>query len=166
MYKITANGKSQLDIQYNNGTYEVNGQTVQFDLHQTAPDTFHLLLNNKSFEAILLGLDDNKKTASLKVNGQLFNLEMSDDFDLLLVKLGIDKKAGNKVSKLVAPMPGLVLSVSVKIGDAVRLGDNLLVLEAMKMENVLPSPTEGVIAEIAVAAGDKVDKNQVLIRFE
>ena len=62
-------------------------------------------------------------------------------------------------------MPGLVLSVLVKEGDEVKKGDNLLVLEAMKMENIIKSPADVTIKSIKIKASDKVEKNQVLIQF-
>jgi biotin carboxyl carrier protein len=63
-------------------------------------------------------------------------------------------------------MPGMVLSVSVAEGQQVQKGDPLLVLEAMKMENVIKSPGEGTVKSIAVKAGAAVEKNALLIRFE
>jgi biotin carboxyl carrier protein len=62
-------------------------------------------------------------------------------------------------------MPGLVLSVLVKEGDEVKKGDNLFVLEAMKMENIIKSPADVTIKSIKIKASDKVEKNQVLIQF-
>ena len=62
-------------------------------------------------------------------------------------------------------MPGLVLSVLVTEGDEVKKGDNLLVLEAMKMENMIKSPTDGIIKKIEIKQGNKVEKNELLISF-
>jgi biotin carboxyl carrier protein len=62
-------------------------------------------------------------------------------------------------------MPGLVLSILVKEGDEVKKGDNLLVLEAMKMENIIKSPADVTIKFIKIKPSDKVEKNQVLIQF-
>jgi biotin carboxyl carrier protein len=63
-------------------------------------------------------------------------------------------------------MPGLVLDVRVKEGDEVKKGDPLLVLEAMKMENILKSPAHAKIKKINVNKGQAVEKNQVLVSFE
>jgi biotin carboxyl carrier protein len=59
----------------------------------------------------------------------------------------------------------LVLSVLVKEGDEVKKGDNLFVLEAMKMENIIKSPADVTIKSIKIKPSDKVEKNQVLIQF-
>lgn len=63
---------------------------------------------------------------------------------------------------LSAPMPGMIVSVAKKIGDAVKKGDTLVVLEAMKMENALPAPVDGTITAVNVASGDSVAKGAVL----
>jgi biotin carboxyl carrier protein len=62
-------------------------------------------------------------------------------------------------------MPGLVLEVRVKVGDTVKKGDPLLVLEAMKMENILKSPADGIIQKVHVQKSAAVEKNQTLINF-
>ena len=71
----------------------------------------------------------------------------------------------NISASVLLPMPGMVLNVLVKEGDAVKKGDELLVLEAMKMENNIKAPGDGIVSEISVKSGDKVEKNQILIRF-
>jgi len=64
-----------------------------------------------------------------------------------------------------APMPGLVLRIQVEAGQQVEKGQALLVLEAMKMENVLKAPASGVVAEIKAVAGAAVEKGEVLIQM-
>ena len=86
--------------------------------------------------------------------------------DQLLKKLGMDKALTKKANELKAPMPGLVLRILTEEGRAIKQGDSLLVLEAMKMENVLKSMGDGIIKQLKVKAGDKVEKNQLLIVME
>ena len=77
----------------------------------------------------------------------------------------MDNLAAAKVNEIKAPMPGLVLDIRVAEGDEVKKGDSILVLEAMKMENIIKSPTDGIIKKINVKKGIAVEKNQVLIHF-
>jgi biotin carboxyl carrier protein len=63
-------------------------------------------------------------------------------------------------------MPGLVKSVLVQVGQTVEAGEPLIILEAMKMENVLKAPVQVTVRQIKVAAGDKVDKNSIMMLFE
>lgn len=62
-----------------------------------------------------------------------------------------------------APMPGNILDVKVKVGDTVKAGDNLVILEAMKMENEIVAPKDGTVAAINVSKGDTVNSGDVLV---
>ena len=62
-----------------------------------------------------------------------------------------------------APMQGTILDVKVKVGDAVKAGDTLLILEAMKLENEIKAPKEGKVLAISVSKGDTVNANDVLV---
>ena len=71
-----------------------------------------------------------------------------------------------KLKDLKAPMPGLVLDIMVKEGEEVTEGQELIVLEAMKMDNAIKSPQDGKIKKIAIKNQDKIDKNHTLLSFE
>jgi len=62
-------------------------------------------------------------------------------------------------------MPGLIIDLKIKAGDTVKSGDQLLILEAMKMENIIKSPGDGIVKFIKVKKGDSVEKGQVLLEF-
>lgn len=64
-----------------------------------------------------------------------------------------------------APMPGILISLPINVGDPVKIGQPLLVIEAMKMENILKSPTNGKVKEIFVKSGDSLMRDQVLVRL-
>jgi biotin carboxyl carrier protein len=63
-------------------------------------------------------------------------------------------------------MPGRVLKIFVNVGDEIQLGDNVLSLEAMKMENILKAEGIGIVSAINISEGDVVEKGAVLISFE
>lgn len=64
-----------------------------------------------------------------------------------------------------APMPGILISMPISVGDRVKLGQPLLVIEAMKMENVLKAPTEGIVTEVLVRLGDTLLRDQILVKL-
>jgi len=99
------------------------------------------------------------------VNKTIYKIELKDKMDILLEKMGIDMSAVAAVNDLKAPMPGLVLDILVEEGQEIHKGDQLIVLEAMKMENVLKAEGDGIIKSIEVNQGTSVEKNQILINF-
>ena len=78
----------------------------------------------------------------------------------------MDNLKNTKISDVKSPMPGLVIRLLVAEGDLVEKGGNLFVLEAMKMENIIKSSSNVKIKSVKVKAGDKVEKNQVVMVFE
>jgi len=93
------------------------------------------------------------------------SLRVNIDLDLTLEKMDMMSKEIPKINKLDAPMPGNIIDVLVSKGDKVTKGDALLILEAIKMGNVIKVPTDVTIQKINVLDGDNVDKNQTLIEF-
>lgn len=142
-----------------------NDQPFNWDVIKIKNNTYHIIKDNKSYNLEVLSINKEEKLFFVKVNGDKYRFNVKDRFDELLHSLGMDNMAANKVADLKAPMPGLVLDVIVKVGDEVAKGDTLLILEAMKMENVIKSPTDGVIKSIAVNKADTVEKNQLILNF-
>lgn len=66
---------------------------------------------------------------------------------------------------MAAPLPGLVLEVKVKVGDAVQTGQPVLIMEAMKMENVIPAPHNGTVRKVFVSNGDSVGEGDSLVEI-
>lgn len=138
----------------------------KLDVIKTNNKHYHILQNNTSIEAEVLSSNFNKKTYTIKVNNNDYNVVINDSLDQQIEALGFEIGASKKVNSIKAPMPGLILEINVKVGQEVAENDALLILEAMKMENVINSPREGIIKSIAVNQGETVDKNNLLIEFE
>lgn len=108
---------------------------------------------------------ENRKL-KVKINHREFVISKDGPLDQLISELGLDKVKVRKLQQLKSPMPGRIVSVAVNVGDEVQVGDPLLTLEAMKMENVLKSEGVGIVKSIEVASQEVVDKGAVLISFE
>lgn len=168
-YKATVNSDSEYKIVLSEsgktgGT--INGENAVIDLHESGGNHFHVIRDFKTYDVEILNADPEAKTMTVKVNGRDYDVALTDRYDELLKSLGMDKAVSSKVNELKAPMPGLVLDVRVTEGQAVAKGDPLIVLEAMKMENILKSPADVVVKKIVAKRGNAVEKNQVLITFE
>jgi len=164
MYTISTNNNSY-KVEKENDTWKLNGKNVSIDKIQISETNYHIIKDNKTYDVDVIKFNKEDKTAVIKVNGNNYELKITDKFDELLKTLGMDSLASKKVNNIKAPMPGLVLSILVEDGAQVKKGDALIVLEAMKMENILKSPTDGIIKKIAVKKGIAVEKNQLLIEF-
>lgn len=166
MYQSKVNDKTyQIEFEKNN--VRVNNESHTLDIIEIEKQKkLHLIYKNKSYYFEVVQLDKETNSCLIKHRGKIINVQIKDKFDLLLDSLGMDATASKKINSLKAPMPGLVLSTKVQPGDVVKKGDALLILEAMKMENVIKSPTDGVIKIVHIADKNTVDKNQILITFE
>ncbi len=150
-----------------NNKYEftLEGNEKSFDIVEIKDGVFHIIKDNKSYNAEVLKAKKEEKTFIIRVNGNKYTVQLKDKYDDLLEKMGMSSTSGKKVKELKAPMPGLVVDVRVKEGDLVKQGDGLLVLQAMKMENIIKSPAEGSIKKVHIKKGDAIEKNQVMISF-
>lgn len=165
MNKVTVNNHYQFDVDVLKDVLQVDGNSIELDVLNLDEKSSHIIHQHKSYNVEVVDFDKDEKLASIKVNGNVYKVEVTSQLDLLLKQLGMDNLASNKVAQLKAPMPGLVLNILVKEGEEVKKGDSLVVLEAMKMENIIKSPADALIKKVEVNQGDKIEKNTVLIQF-
>ncbi|MFZ9980392.1 MAG: biotin/lipoyl-containing protein [Cyclobacteriaceae bacterium] len=105
-----------------------------------------------------------KSSCTVLINGHSVSVDLKTPLDLRLEQMGMNAGAA-RVKNIVSPMPGLITDLKVSAGEEVNVGTPLLVLEAMKMENVLQAPSKAVITSIKVKKGDRVEKGQILVEF-
>ncbi len=167
MYKITVNNKFSFSVEpapdIKSG--KINERAEVWDSIQIKEGLFHVIKDNKSYTVDIIKADYAGKNFIISVNGTHYKLSLKDKFDELLKNLGMDNPADKKVNHIPAPMPGMVIEVCVKEGASIKKGESLIVLEAMKMENILKSPVDGIIKKVNVSKGSIVEKNQILIQF-
>ncbi|UOG74307.1 biotin/lipoyl-binding protein [Hymenobacter tibetensis] len=166
MLQVSTNAAQTWNIEYQaGGPITVNNEPFEWDIVVLGPGRFHVVHEGKSAAAEVVQADYLTKTFQLKLNGQVIEIQVKDRFDLLLDKLGMSAATVGKVNEMKAPMPGLIVAIRVEPGQTVQKGDPLLVLEAMKMENILKAPGDGTVAAIKVGLRDNVTKGQVLVQF-
>ncbi|HRE76883.1 MAG TPA: acetyl-CoA carboxylase biotin carboxyl carrier protein subunit [Flavobacterium sp.] len=160
------NQKFRLSVNQS-ATFEKTEQDLsQLDAISTSPSEFHILHNHKPFSVKISEADFLKKTYTVEVNQNSYTVVIENPLDILIKEMGFEVGKSKQINAIKAPMPGLILEINVSVGQEVKEGDNLIILEAMKMENSFASPRDGIIKSITVSKGDAVDKGQLLIEFE
>ena len=157
MYKVTVD-KKEIALE--------EKEVQELDIVAISNNQFHILQNGITYKAKLLSADFNNKTLSLEINGNKYDLNIADQYDLLVKKMGLSTGGTQKIKNVKAPMPGLILDILIEPGQSITKGDQLLILEAMKMENVLKAEGDGVVKSVEVKKSAAVDKGQVLIEME
>ena len=162
--KVNIQEKEISLVNENNIWVQNENQEIRIVKHND--ETLLLITPNKVYTISCLNVNKEAKTLTLLYNGNKFEAKITEPIDEILKSMGLENALTPKISDLKAPMPGLVLQVLVNPGDTVVKGDKILVLEAMKMENAIKSPTDGIIADVFAKQGLAVDKNQILITFK
>ncbi len=135
------------------------------DFFKKSSEEFNIIKDHRSVNARLLEADITGKNVVIEVEGEVFNVEIKDELDQMLDKMGFSTVSTKHIKEIKAPMPGLVLDVAVKEGQEVKEGERILILEAMKMENSIMIHTNATIKRVAVSPGQAVDKGQVLVEL-
>ena len=141
----------------NDGIVLVDGEVRDVDFLNLGGSLYSLITENKSFEAVI---DDDEGKIAVMMRGRLFEAQVLDERAMLLMQRRGGQPTGT--GEVHAPMPGLIVDITVESGQVVKQGDTLIILESMKMQNELKSPVEGVVRTIHVEAGQAVDKNDLL----
>ncbi|MBL7925650.1 MAG: acetyl-CoA carboxylase biotin carboxyl carrier protein subunit [Bacteroidia bacterium] len=162
--KATVNQQT-FEVSYNalKQSFILNDEDIALDVLAYKPGHYHVIKNHTSYRVEVIEKQHADKKVTLKINGQQYQVQLTDALDDLLHKLGFDQTANNKPMDIKAPMPGLVKNILVAEGQTLKAGESVLVLEAMKMENVLKCTADTTVKNIKIKNGQTVEKNQLLI---
>ena len=150
--------------EFDDSKFHLNGSSYQINYFYNN-DLFHVIFNNKSHVLKLISSNKDSNNYYVSINNKIFNIEISDVKNKFSKIIGLKLSDDNKKLDVKSPMPGLVIDVLVNVNETVEKNQSLIILEAMKMENVIKSPVQAKIKSIMVKKGDNVNKNEVLISF-
>ncbi len=119
-----------------------------------------LLMNNRSISAVIEEVGD---YWDVLIEGELYAVRVQDERTYRLEHMRSTPVNMSGEATVSSPMPGIIIAVPVSVGDTVRHGDKVVILESMKMENELRAPCDGVISHIHVSPGASVEKDQPLV---
>lgn len=135
------------------------------DLIKISTDEYNLVKDHRSVNARISETGGTDKELSVEIDGDIFHVSIKDGLDQMLDNMGYSNASSKQIKEIKAPMPGLVIEISVNEGQQVKEGERILILEAMKMENSIMIQSDAIIKKVSVSPGQAVDKGQVLVEL-
>ena len=146
----------------NEAIQHADGAFIEWHNHKF----FDLVFQGKVFHGEIQEEKSEERKLVKKIHHRVFHVRKKHELDDLISALGLDTPKIKKIKEFKAPMPGRVIAIQVKAGQEVKVGDALLSLEAMKMENTLKAEGQGIVKQVFIDEGSIVEKGTVLIEFE
>ncbi len=119
-----------------------------------------LLMNHRSIAAVV---EERGDQWEVLIEGELYSVRVQDERAYRLDRMRTLGISVDGEALVVSPMPGIIVAVPVAVGDVVKHGQKVVILESMKMENELRAPCDGVVTHVHVSAGASVEKDQPLV---
>jgi biotin carboxyl carrier protein len=166
-YEVTEKkGETQVVglVELSESQYEItlDGRTIHVDAAKSGRTIYSIIEDGKQFEVIVD--EQGAHGFDVLVAGQLFHLQAQDERSKLLTQTAQAVVTGPQ--RVLAEMPGKVVKIAAPVGTPVQEGQGVVILEAMKMENEIKSPVEGVVTEIGVSEGQTVESGALLFVVE
>lgn len=160
-YIVSSEGLSKEITILNDESIIIDGVKKNYSLIEIGKNKYLLKIDNKVYDSYLIS--NSNGIFEIAINQKSFKVNVLtalQDKALKLIQQNNPDK--NKQTKIKSPMPGLVLKINRNIGDKVRKGETVMVLEAMKMENEIKAPIDGEISELNIKVGQPIEKNFLL----
>lgn len=160
-YEVIVDGETYIVHTNREGQLHLNDTPVEVDFAPMGiSGLYSLLFNNESVEALV---EERDGIWYVMFRGDLYEVQVVDErTKLLSARADLDASDSGEIT-IKAPMPGLVVSIVVELGQEVEEGDTIVILESMKMENELKTPRAGRVERINVSDGDSVEQHQVMV---
>lgn len=162
MVQVTTSNGNHIVRQQNDGIY-IDDVRLDWQIVPLSDGRIQVFSKGKVYTAKVIQKDDHRSVTVI-INGHSVQVDLRSQLDLRMEQMGMASGAV-KIRQITSPMPGLITDVKIFAGDQVTAGTPLLVLEAMKMENVLQASGDGTVTKVNVKKGDRVEKGQVLVEF-
>jgi len=156
---------------------DISGRNFVIDVQELANDHFEVMVGDEAYE-VTLSSDENLSEAIITPGFQPGTAQRASATNSVaqVRKEPSATPAASQVARkpsggsggkgaVTAPMPGAILEISVKAGDQLERGQQVAILDAMKMHNVIGSPRAGTVAEVCVTLGQNIDHGDAIIKF-
>jgi acetyl/propionyl-CoA carboxylase alpha subunit len=164
-YFVDLNGRRE-ELEVDGESVTIGGHTVLARVDEIEGTPVRLITIGSEVHRVVVRRGPSRGAYTLWVDGFRFGGEALDERTRAIRDITAESSKSTGPASLVAPMPGLIVRVSVSPGDAVQAGQGLVVMEAMKMENELRAPAAGTVKTVMVEPGKAVEKGAVLVDFD
>ena len=164
-YFVDLNGRRE-ELEVDGESVTIGGHTVLARVDEIEGTPVRLITIGSEVHRVVVRRGPSRGAYTLWVDGFRFGGEALDERTRAIRDITAESSKSTGPASLVAPMPGLIVRVSVSPGDAVQVGQGLVVMEAMKMENEIRAPKAGVVANLLVKEGQAVETGALLIELK
>jgi pyruvate carboxylase subunit B len=164
-YIVTVNG-ARLTVERENDRVSLDGSSAEASLDEVAGTPLRLVRVGDEVHRVIVRHRAGRGVYQLWLDGHIYDVEALDERARAIRDLSAAAAGPSGPAPLIAPMPGLIVRITVAEGDEVQTGQGMIVMEAMKMENELRAAGSGTVKRIAVSEGSAVEKGAILIELE
>ena len=161
---VTVNGRERVVKFINSDKVIIDGREFRYDLSSENEFHYFLRLNKKTFDITKVAKDKNK--IAILTEGNYFECKVQTKLEKNAETILAHSEKSHHKEDVVSPMPGMVLKIQKNENDEITIGEPVLILEAMKMENEVTSPYSGTLKKIYVRENTPVEKGTKLFRIE
>jgi biotin carboxyl carrier protein len=163
-YVVTVNGE-QLEVILDGEGIRADGMFMRARLVDVDGTPVKVLMTGNEVHRVVMQRGPRRGQYALWIDGHRYEVEALDERIRAIRDLSSEGARSPGPAPLIAPMPGMIVRVNVRVGDTVQPGAAVVVMEAMKMENELRAPSAGVVRAVRVQAGAAVEKGAVLVEL-
>lgn len=163
-YVVTIKDKRNFVKISENSEILVNGRMHHYELIRINNSSYKLLIDQKIYDISSVKINSDKFIVSLE--GYTYEALVRTTLQERATKVIEQQGSAHHIREIKAPMPGMILKIKKKPGEKINLGESIIILEAMKMENDIKSPVSGVIKDIFISEGTAVEKGAKLFSID
>ena len=164
-YVVELNGERR-EVELDGSSVELDGEKLTAHLEDVPGTPVRLVTIGNEVHRVVARRGATRGSYTLWVDGWRFEGEALDDRTRAIREVTAASAGAAGPAPVVAPMPGLIVRVTVEVGDMVQAGQGVVVMEAMKMENELRASSSGRVRAVTVTTGMAVEKGTVLVELE
>ena len=158
---------SSIFVEIKGKRFEISTNAIEHhNVDESGSGYFIVKDNNSTYHIQLMDFNFFSGHCTIKIDGELKEIKILRDIDIRIEKMGLNASHSKKQKNITSPMPGLVTNIKAAPGDHVEKGTPLIILEAMKMENVISAPHDAVVKSIHVKVGQAVERGLPLVELE